>query len=152
MCGAALLYIRGAISRFVNEFMPPPRRQGVIWIATIPEDDWTPALSDGIAYCRGQLELGEGGFRHWQVVFYFSQKQSVSSIKEILPRSAHLELTRSKAAEDYVWKETTAIEGTRFELGEKPFRRNSKTDWDLVWQSARDGDFMAIPSSVRVQW
>lgn len=127
------------------------RRQGLIWMLTIPAASWSPQLHEGVAYCRGQQELGEGGFLHWQLVVHFERKQSLTGVKRVFPREAHCELTRSSAAESYVWKDLTYVEGTRFELGEKPFRRNNKTDWDIVWQSARDGDFMAIPASVRVQ-
>lgn len=65
--------------------------------------------------------------------------------------SFHAELSRSEAAASYVWKEDTSVPGTRFELGAKPFRRNSVTDWESVWSSAREGDLLSIPASVRVQ-
>lgn len=65
--------------------------------------------------------------------------------------SAHCELTRSEAADEYVWKEDTRIAGTQFELGRKPHRRNNATDWELIWESAKSGAINDIPANVRVQ-
>jgi len=44
----------------------------------------------------------------------------------------------------------TRVEGTQFELGSRPFRRNSKTDWQSVWIAAQLGDLESIPPNVRV--
>jgi len=63
----------------------------------------------------------------------------------------HAELTRSKTAEEYVWKEETSIPGTRFELGRKPFNTNSKTCWEEVWEAAKTGRIEDIPVDVRVK-
>lgn len=63
----------------------------------------------------------------------------------------HAELSRSAAASEYVWKDATRIAGTQFELGEQPFNRNKKRDWDAIWAAAVDGDLLSIPASVRVQ-
>lgn len=65
--------------------------------------------------------------------------------------SAHCELTRSDAADEYVWKEETRIAGTQFELGRKPHRRNNAADWELIWESAKSGAINDIPANVRVQ-
>jgi len=130
--------------------MPPNRRQGVIWLATVPVDDWSPSLPESIAYIKGQKEIGaDTGYQHWQFIFHCKKKKSLSAVKEIFPGTGHYELTRSEAAEEYVWKEDTRVEGSQFELGTKPFVRSRKTDWDEVWDSARIGDFMAIPANVR---
>jgi len=72
-------------------------------------------------------------------------------LKALFCDSAHCELSRSVAADAYVWKDDTAIEGTRFELGEKPHRRNSKADWDKVWELARTGSLLEIEASIRIQ-
>lgn len=129
--------------------MSAPRRQGLIWIGTIPVDDWSPILHDDVAYVKGQKERGnETGYLHWQIIFYLRRKGSLAAVKRIFPPLARYELTRSAAAEAYVWKEDTRV-GEPFELGEKPFVRSRKTDWDVVWNSARSGDFMAIPPNVR---
>jgi hypothetical protein len=68
-----------------------------------------------------------------------------------LVSNAHLEPTRSDAALLYVGKEDTRIEGTGFQLGQLPLKRNSKTDWDAVRCSAKLGRLDDLPSSVYVQ-
>lgn len=73
----------------------------------------------------------------------------ITSVKKYFPTS-HCELARSEAASEYVWKEETRVEGTQFEFGFKPFKRNSKPDWEKVWLSAVDLDLMAIPANLRV--
>lgn len=61
----------------------------------------------------------------------------------------HAELSRSEAAEAYCHKEESR-DGVPFEIGAKPIRRNSRTDWDSVWTAAKSGDLEAIPANVRV--
>lgn len=124
------------------------RRQGNYWIATIPEEIWTPKLDPGVQYVRGQLEQGHRctcqrneerectcsnpqGYRHWQVLFILERKGSLTRLKSILGITGfHAELTRSKAAEEYVWKEDTRVDGTQFEFGQRRLRRNSEQDWE----------------------
>lgn len=134
------------------------RRQGVYWIGTIKHELFTPWLPPGIAWIRGQLELGtkngDGeriGFLHWQVVVCLRRKQSLLWFGDAFGSDTHWELTRSKAANDYVWKEATRIEGTQFELGAIPFHRDSFTDWDAIWDYAVAGNLLAIPANIRVQ-
>lgn len=127
------------------------RRQGRMWILTIPHDKWKPCLPEAVSYIRGQREIGAGGFDHWQVVAYLKKKGSLATLKGCFCAEVHGELTRSEAAEGYVFKDETAVEGTRFELGQRPFKRNSKTDWERVWQLAVSGDLESIPPNVRVQ-
>jgi len=133
------------------------RRQGIFWLCTLPYDDNLPnpeqfsILSPPIVWIKGQREIGEGtGFVHWQFCVAFSSKKSLAQIKEIFGRTCHCELSRSEAAAAYVHKEETAVEGTRFELGAKPFRRNASTDWESVWNAAQVGNLDAIPANVRV--
>lgn len=58
--------------------MPPRYPQGRFWLLTIKKDIWTPYeelnLPDSVAYCKGQLELGEGGYEHWQVLVSFKRR------------------------------------------------------------------------------
>lgn len=126
------------------------RRQGTIWLATVPHYGFTPWLPPGIAYIKGQLERGDGGFLHWQLIFHCTRKQSIRSLRELFG-PYHYELTRSAAAEDYVWKEDTRVEGTQFELGNRPLRRNNSNDWELIWSAAKSGDFSSIPADVRIR-
>lgn len=84
---------------------------------TIPQSNWTPGgLPDGVVYLKGQLEQGaEGGYMHWQVLCLLSSKGTLRTIREVFgTNELHAELTRSRAANDYVWKDDTAVEGTRF--------------------------------------
>lgn len=128
------------------------RRQGRIWFLTIPHVDWQPCLPEGVTYIRGQREISrETSYDHWQVVCYFASKVSLAGVKRSFCSTVHAELTRSAAAESYVFKDDTAVDNTRFELGCKPVVRSSKTDWDRVWQLAKSGEFESIPANVRVQ-
>lgn len=123
------------------------------WIVTVPETDWNPSLSDGIVYCKGQLEQGETTeYRHWQVVFNTKKKVRPQQAKRLFGcETAHIEKTRSAAALEYVWKQETRVEGTQFELGKKPMKRNSPTDWDTVRENAKKGKLEDIPSDVYVR-
>lgn len=128
------------------------RRQGIFWLLTMSCEDYPeqPALHGEMQWIRGQQEVGLGGFIHWQVIVAFKQKASLRVIQRIFP-GVHAELTRSDAASEYVWKEDSRVEGTQFEYGSKPIQRNSKVEWDKVWESAIVGDIMAIPANIRVQ-
>lgn len=130
------------------------RRQGIYWLLTLPASSWEPPreVPDSVAYLRGQREVGEGtGYEHWQVLAVFSNKVSLSVVRRVFGKSVHAELSRSEAADEYVWKEATRVDGTQFELGSRPSKRNSKKDWDAIWSAAVAGDLQAIPASVRVQ-
>jgi len=72
----------------------------------------------GITWLRGQLERGESGseYEHWQAVVAFSKKKSLAQVKSCFGRTCHAELSRSEAANEYVCKESTRLEGP-FELG-----------------------------------
>lgn len=127
------------------------RRQGVYWLLTIPFNCFTPWLPPGISYIKGQLERGEGGYLHWQLLIVCTRKASLAGLKRGFGPEAHCELSRSSASDEYVWKEDTRVPGTQFELGDKPHRRNSKEDWQRVWELAKTGDFEQIEASLRVQ-
>lgn len=131
------------------------RRQGIYWILTIPKNNWEPKLENGVKYCKGQLEIShETSYEHWQVLFILERKGSLASIQSILGFTQfHGELCYSnQGAHDYVWKEDTAVPGTRFELGEQPKRRNSSQDWELFFLFAQHGNFNAIPADVRIRY
>jgi len=126
--------------------------EGRYWMLTIPMADWHPTeLPEDVAYIRGQGEEGAGGYRHWQVLVVFERNVRLRMCKSRFVDTAHCELSRSVAADAYVWKDDTCIEGTRFELGTKPHKRNSKPDWEAVWELARVGDLLAIEASIRIQ-
>jgi len=123
------------------------------WILTIPRADWSvPAsLPDGVTYLRGQAETGESGYEHWQLVVNFPRAVRLAACKAKFTDTTHAEPTRSEAALEYVWKDETAVPDTRFELGRLPLKRNSSTDWDAVWVSAKSGKLGEIPSDIRIR-
>lgn len=134
-----------------------PRRQGIFWLCTIPATnshtlDWPPReLIPGLSWIKGQRELGSTtDYDHWQVCVAFNKKISLSGIQKLLGTDGHYELSRSSAAADYVWKQETSVDGTRFELGVKPIQRNCKIEWESVWNAAKLGKLEDIPANVRV--
>lgn len=124
------------------------------WLLTIPFDAWSvPAeLPAGITYIKGQQEIGsETGYHHWQIVVHSKRKCGLSTIKgKFGGDRTHAERTTSAAARDYVWKEDTRVEGTQFEKGQAPIRRNNQVDWEQVWNAATQGDLDSIPAQVRL--
>jgi hypothetical protein len=119
------------------------------WILTIPHQSYTPFLPKGVAYSKGQLELGEGGFLHWQLVVQFDQPVRLSHVRKTYG-PFHAEPTKSDAALEYVWKQDTAVDGTRFELGQRKMQRNSKRDWDAIKAAAIANDFSTIDAGTFV--
>jgi len=134
----------------------PPRRQGIFWLLTVPSpSEVCVELSNGrlppeLCWAKGQEEEGSStGYRHYQLCVGFHKKVSLSGVKSVFGRTCHGELSRSEAAEAYCHKEESRV-GVPFEVGAKPFKRNSKTDWDAVWKNAQSGDLESIPANVRV--
>lgn len=118
---------------------------------TIPHAHWTPYLPPGVNWIRGQLECGGNtGFLHWQILVSFQSKKSLPQVRELFGDSVHAELSRSEASAAYVWKEDTRIDGTQFELGEKPFKRADPKDWERIWEHAQRGELMRIPADIRI--
>lgn len=127
------------------------RRQGVYWLLTIPENDFEPYHPEEAAYIKGQRERGnDTGYVHWQILVVLRRKGSLSAVKRIFGASCHAELSRSAAANEYVWKEDSRI-GDQFEFGELPFKRNESKDWDRIWEHAKSGAIDEIPPDVRLQ-
>jgi len=126
------------------------RRQGIFWLLTIPQASFVPFLPPPVRWIRGQLELGVGGFLHWQIMVAFTSKKSLAGVRETFGHF-HAELSRSGAASEYVWKEDTRVLGTQFELGRKPIVVSSSVDWESVWDLAKLGRVEQIPAHIRVQ-
>lgn len=116
---------------------------------TIPHKDFTPYPHPKTTWSKGQLERGEGGYLHWQIIVAFQAKKTIRGVRECFGPH-HCELTRSEWADKYVWKDDTRIPNTQFEFGGKPIRRSVKNDWDAIWTFAQQGNLDAIPASVRV--
>lgn len=126
--------------------------QGRYWLLTIPHHDYLPYLPNQLNWIKGQLEQGnDTGYLHWQLFAAFKSKARMAAVKRLFGQSCHAELSRSSAAESYVWKDDTAIANTRFELGEKPLNRNSAADWDKIRDSAIAGRLVDIPADVYVR-
>lgn len=130
--------------------MPAP--QARYWILTIPYYDFTPFLPPNVKYIRGQLEQGSNTeYLHWQLIIHFEKPKTCHYVKLIFGDKCHAEKTRSAAAEEYVWKQDTAIAGTQFELGTPSLKRNCEKDWDKILTSARSGSFNEIPGDVLIR-
>lgn len=139
------------MSNSVNsQEQPKGRKQARYWMLTIPAHDFVPYLPPGVDYCKGQMEKGENtGYLHWQCVAYTSVKRTLLWMRTVYG-PYHFEMCRSEAAEAYVWKDDTYVEGTRFELGVKPFQRNNPKHWAQVWESAKEGKLLEICPSIRI--
>lgn len=116
---------------------------------TVPHPQFVPYLPRQCVYIKGQLESGAGGFLHWQLIAVFARSVRLGAVRDVFG-NVHAELTRSDSAMEYVWKDDTAVNGTRFELGQLRCRRNSKRDWEQVWELAKSGNFEDIDKSVLV--
>lgn len=125
--------------------------QGCYWLLTIPHENFLPFLPPGIAYIRGQLESGSTtGYLHWQLLVICERSRRLGWIKTIFGDRIHGELSRSAAADEYVWKDDTRVANTQFELGRRPVRRNCKRDWAAIYESAKSGSMDDIDPSVLV--
>lgn len=125
--------------------------QGRYWMLTLPSYSFVPYLPPPCCWIRGQLETAASGYLHWQVVVCFKRKIRAQGVKTIFGDTAHVELSRSDAASQYVWKEETRVPTTQFELGQKPVNRSSSTDWDAIRRHAVNGNFEDIPSDVFIR-
>lgn len=124
------------------------------FMLTIPEEEFNPdtfQVGAEVQYLKGQKEEASSGYRHWQLVAHMTHKVRPTALKVIFGRQAHIEITRSRAAIDYVWKEETAIARTRFEKGTLRMNPSAKADWDLIFDQAKSGDFSQIPSHVKIR-
>lgn len=126
---------------------------GRFWILTIPVANWNvpDEWNADIKYCIGQQEIGEGGYHHWQIVVGMKRTFRMRAVKNLFHNSAHLELTRSEFAHDYVQKDDTAVADTQFIYGELPLRRNNATDWISVKNNAKSGNLDEIPEDIFVR-
>lgn len=104
-----------AIPQEPNANRRPNYPQGKYWLLTIPFHSYVPHPHPTIEYSKGQLETGEGGFVHWQIIVGFKKKTRLAGLKKIFGNECHAELTRSEAADEYVHKDDSYVEGTRFE-------------------------------------
>jgi len=125
---------------------------GRYWFGTIPYDLWIfpNPLPSSVAYVKGQVEAGtERGYLHVQLVVIFKSTQRLSAVRKLFP--GNWELSRSVAANAYVFKENTRVPDSQFELGALPIKRNSAKDWEAIRQSAKEGKLEDIPADVYIR-
>lgn len=131
----------------------PSIRQGKYWLLTIPQHLFLPYLPPSVAYIKGQTEIGAStGYLHWQILCVFVRKIRLGGVKKVFGDCIHAEPSKSEAANSYVWKEDTAVVGTRFELGTLPMSRSREHDWELVWKYAQESKFELIPADIRMRY
>lgn len=110
-----------------------------------------PAI-DGVDYLRGQLELSDSGYLHWQCAAYFSSKKRLAAVKSLFPGNPHVEVGRRQdKLFEYVWKDETSL-GVRFEHGMSPISRNDARDWAAIRSAAATNDFDSIPDDIVVRY
>lgn len=144
-------YIRGQLERGRNPTVlpandgpngrPNPQHQLAEQGKPVPIDvDMVPAEVDGVE-----------GFLHWQILVIFTRKLRLGGVKSIFGRTCHAEPSRSKAADDYVWKDDTRIANTQFELGARPLNRANSADWEAIKRDAKRGRLDDIPGDIFVR-
>lgn len=132
--------------------MPAQLPQAKYWLLTIPHANFLPYLPPTVRYIKGQLESGTTtGYLHWQVLVCFERKLRRRGVVSIFGTTCHAEPSQSAAANAYVWKEDTAVQGTRFELGQLPINRASSHDWDRIRALARTSTYDEIPSDIYIR-
>lgn len=87
---------------------------------------------------------------HWQLFIAFAKQQRLSAVKRKFC-NCHWEPSKSQAAERYVWKEDTRVDGTQFEIGQRALKRNSEADWEIVRSKAKAGNLDEIPADIYVR-
>lgn len=128
-----------------------PSAKAIYWLLTIPHADFVPYLPNQCQFIKGQLELAASGFLHWQILVVFKQQCRLTTVKTVFGTSCHAEPSRSDAADKYVHKDDTAVDNTRFELGERSLKRNCSKDWDAIKDSVKKGRLDDIPADVYIR-
>lgn len=96
-------------------------------------------------------QVGRPRYLHWQVLVIFKRKLRLGGVKSIFGRTTHAEPSRSEAADEYVWKEETRVDGTQFELGARPLNRAKSADWEAIKDAAKRGRMDDIPGDIFVR-
>lgn len=121
---------------------------------TIKYEAWAPwgCLPEGIVWLCGQEEVSHGtGYRHWQIACHSLKRIGINKLKSYFPKCAHIEPSRSAAADEYVVKLETST-GNKFVLGERPMKRNCAHDWELIWEASKRGQLELIPADIRFKF
>jgi len=130
-----------------------PTPQGKFWLLTVPHRHFTPYLPNSCCWTKGQLESGaQEGYLHWQFVVCFTKKVRLAGVKLVFGDELHAELSNSPAANDYVWKDETAVANTRFELGILPRKRGCPEDWNRIRDDARSDRLELVPADIYIRY
>lgn len=122
------------------------------WLGTCYCDGRPAELPSDTAWIKGQQEeCPTTGRLHWQLFVAFTKNQRIGGVRSKLC-GCHWEPSRSQAAELYVWKEDTRVEGTQFEIGGRPLKRNSQADWGQVLSIAKTGILDDIPPDIYIRY
>lgn len=112
------------------------------------DDDVLPFVFVHLVAFAGQFERGEQGTRHLQAVLVFSRRLRLNQVAAMFRGGAHVERCHDLLASvAYCTKETSRELGP-WRAGELPFHRNSKRDWDEMWELAKAGKMEEIPADV----
>lgn len=98
-------------------------------------------------YVVGQLEKGKEGTKHIQFFVNFKDPQKMGRITKIDKR-IHVEpVFKNNGADTYCMKTDSRIEGP-WEFGKMPIMRQSKLDWAVVKDLAKNGKLDQIPEDI----
>jgi len=125
-------------------------RQARYWILTIPRDDWNPVLPGGVQYIRGQPELGESGYRHWQLVAYFPKKLRCPPVNRNLPSPPRRAL--SECCSQAIRVERGNARWRTIRIRNPSVERSSVCDWEGILTKAKSGDLEGIPADVVIRY
>lgn len=102
-------------------------------------------------YVTGQLEKGEEGTVHIQFFLNFKKPGTTLFFLKKQCSFSHFEqVLKNNGADKYCNKEETRVEGP-WSFGIKPVERNSKKDWQEVWDHAKAGNLDEIPADIKIQ-
>lgn len=106
-----------------------------------------------LSFSTGQVEIGAGGFEHWQFVVVCTRSRRLSWLRENVSESCHWEPVIDRdSALAYVTKDDTAVAGTRFQVGQRPVDRSSSSDWDEIRRLACSGRLESVPSDIYIRY
>lgn len=95
------------------------------------------------------MEVGKEGTPHIQFYLNFEKATAITALKKHCSKAHFEPVNVDNGAAAYCMKEDTRLEGP-WEFGTKPVKRNSKTDWEGVWEEAKKGNLDKIDPKIRV--
>lgn len=101
-------------------------------------------------YLFGQLEQGESGTPHFQFIAYYERKVRYTTFKEAYPTIHFEKCADVDESHDYCSKEEGRLDGP-WTLGSKPFNPSSASDWERIYQLAKENRFEEIPAMLLVK-